>query len=304
MTGDEGQTPAIELIELTKRYGGRTAVDHLTLSIPRGGAFGLIGPNGAGKSTTIKMLLGLTVPTSGHARVLGIDVAADPARVKQRVGYVPETHHIYRWMTVGEVIRFARSFYETWNDDLGAAMLEQFALDLRKRVRHLSKGMLAKLALLLAIAHEPDVLVLDEPMSGMDPLAREEFLDGVVRALFERRCTILLSSHTLSDVQRLADSVGILSEGHLLAHCGVDDLLASTKRVHAVLRDGCLPVWEPDGTIWQSVQKREWSLTVRGYTPDLVQQIRAENPVEAVTVRDLNLEEVFKDFIKGRRSPR
>jgi ABC-2 type transport system ATP-binding protein len=304
MTGIDGSRPGIELTELTKRHRNHTAVDRLTLCIPRGSIFGLIGPNGAGKSTTIKMLMGMLSSTSGTARVLGIDVADDSTTVKQSVGYVPEVQHIYRWMRVGEVIGFARSFYETWNDEYCSRLLGLFELDVRQRVKHLSKGMLAKLGLILAVAHEPDLLILDEPMSAMDPLARDEFLDGVVRTLYERRCTVLFSSHTLSDVQRLADTVGILYEGCLLVHCGIDELIATTKRINAVLADGCLPKSEPDGTVWQNVQRREWSLTVTGFTPELVQRIRDENPVNAVSVRDLNLEEVFKDYIKGRRPPR
>jgi ABC-2 type transport system ATP-binding protein len=300
MTGED-PAPAIELSDLTKRYGDRTAVDRLSLSIPAGNTFGLIGPNGAGKSTTIKMLMGMLSITSGKARVLGIDAASDATRVKERVGYVPEVHHIYRWMTVGEVVGFTRSFFNTWNDRFCDRLLDLFELDLRKRVKHLSKGMLAKLGLILAVAHEPELLILDEPMSGMDPLARDEFLDGVVRTLYERKCTVLFSSHTLSDVQRLADSVGILYEGRLLVHCGVDELLGSTKRVNVVLRDGCLPQSEPAGTVWQDIDRREWSLTIRGFTPEVLRRIRAENPVEAICVRDLNLEEVFKDYVKGRR---
>lgn len=217
---------------------------------------------------------------------------------------MPEVHHIYRWMLVREVVGFARSFYETWNDAYCRRLLGLFELDPRKRVKHLSKGMLAKLGLILAVAHEPDLLILDEPMSGMDPIARDEFLDGVVRTLCERRCTVLFSSHTLSDVQRLADSVGILHDGRLLVHCEVDDLLQSTKRVEVVLRDGCLPRFEPEGTVWQSLERREWSITVRGLTPEVVRRIRDENPVEAISVRDLNLEELFKDYVKGRRSSR
>lgn len=296
--------PAIRLTGLTKRYRDRTVVDRLNLNVPVGSTFGLIGPNGAGKSTTIRMLMGMLPITSGEAHVLGLDVSAEPTRVKQRIGYVPEVHHIYRWMLVEEVIGFARSFYETWDDETCARLLELFELDVRRRVKHLSKGMLAKLALLLAVAHEPEILILDEPMSGMDPLAREEFLDGVVRALYERRCTVLFSSHTLADVQRLADSVGILYEGRLLAHCPVDELLTSTKRVRVVLRDGCLPQSQPEGTIWRALDRREWSLTVRGLTPEVLRRLRDENQVEAVDVRDLNLEDVFKDYVRGRRPPR
>ncbi len=299
-TPDQGGF-AIEIEGVSKRFGRATAVDGLTLRVPAGTVLGLIGPNGAGKSTTIKMLMGMMSITAGRIRVLGIDVSAEPARMKQRVGYVPEFHHVYRWMTIGEAVGFARSFYPTWNDRLSAGLLDLFALDAAKKVKHLSKGMLAKLGLLLAVAHEPEVLVLDEPTSGLDPIAREEFLDGVLRTVCERRCTVLFSSHTMEDVQRLADAVAILHEGRLLAHRPVDDLLASTKRIRAVLHDGCLPCRPPAGTVWQRVVRREWLLTVADFSPAVLGELREENPVDNVEVADLNLEDVFKDFIKGRR---
>jgi ABC-2 type transport system ATP-binding protein len=297
-----GDGPAIELAGVTKRFGQTTVVDNLSLAIPRGTTLGLIGPNGAGKSTTIKMLLGMSSITSGRACVLGLDVAVDAPRIKQRIGYVPEIHLMYRWMRVEEVIRFTRSLFPTWNDGLCENLREMFALDRRKKIKHLSKGMLAKVSLLLAISHEPEVLILDEPMSGLDPIAREEFLDGVLRTIVDRQCTVLFSSHTLDDVQRLADSVAMLYQGKLLVHCPVDELLASAKRVRAVLRDGCLPQWQPLETIWKRVEKREWQLTLHAYSPQLIARLQAENSVEHVDVTDMSLEDLFKDYVKGRRT--
>lgn len=293
---------AIELIGLTKRFGRTWAVNDLSLQVARGSTFGLIGPNGAGKSTTIKMLMGMLSPTSGKARILGMDVFADPTQVKQRVGYVPETHHIYRWMLVEEVIGFCRSFYESWNNETCQQMLDLFALDPRKKVKHLSKGMLAKLALLLAVSHEPEVLVLDEPLSGMDPIIREEFLDGVLRTICEREQTVLFSTHSLDDVQRLADTVGILNDGCLLVHRGIEELLATTKRIRATLDDGSRPERLPADTIWQRVEGREWLVTVSDFSPEKVEQIRSENGVDHVEVIDIGLEDLFKDFIKGERT--
>ena len=167
--------PAIEIAGLVKRFGRSVAVDHLSLSIPRGTTFGLLGPNGAGKSTTIKMLMGILSPSGGEARVLGIDVRSDPTAIKRRVGYVPEIHHIYRWMRVDEVLGFCRSCYATWNDKTYQELVELFGLDPKKKVKHLSKGMLVKLALVVAVAHEPELLLLDEPLGGLDPIVREEF---------------------------------------------------------------------------------------------------------------------------------
>lgn len=294
--------PAIELVGLTKRFGRTMAVNNLSLTIPRGSTFGLLGPNGAGKSTTIKMLMGMLTISDGLVRLLGIDVAEDPVQVKQRVGYVPETHHIYRWMRVREVIGFCKSCFHTWNDETCREMVDLFGLDLEKKVKHLSKGMQVKLALLLAVSHEPELLLLDEPLSGLDPVAREDFLEGVLQTICERGQTVLISSHILDDVRRLADTVGILHEGRLLLHGNLDALLTSTKRIRATLRDGVRPQKVPEGTIWQRTEGREWTITVRDFSAEKVQQVQAIDGVEHVNVIDLGLEELFKDFIRGQRT--
>ncbi len=302
MNAETNGQPAIHLSGLSKRFGRTWAVDDLSLEVPRGSTFGLIGPNGAGKTTTIKMLMGVLRPTAGRAEALGLDVLEEPVQLKQRVGYVPESHHIYRWMRVEQVIGFCRAAFESWNDQTCQEMLDLFALDPRKKVKHLSKGMLVKLSLLVAVSHDPELLVLDEPMAGLDPLAREEFLDGVLRTICERGRTVLFSTHTLDDVRRLADTVGILYEGRLLVHRNIEELLAGTKRVRTTLRDGAAPEHLPDGTIWQRVEGREWSVTVSDFSPEKLQALREENAVDHVEVIDLGLEDVFKDFVKGKRA--
>jgi ABC-2 type transport system ATP-binding protein len=293
---------AIELVGLTKRFGRTLAVDGLSLRVAPGSTFGLIGPNGSGKTTTIKMLVGVLTPTAGNAYVLGREVLAEPLAVKQRVGYVPEAHHIDRWMRVAEVMGFCRSLYESWNDQTCQEMLDLFRLDARKKVKHLSKGMLVKLSLVLAVSHEPEVLVLDEPMAGLDPLAREEFLDGVLRTICERGQTVLFSTHSLDDVQRLADTVGILYGGRLLVHRNIEELLATTKRIRVTLTGGRPPDQLPANTIWQRVRGREWLVTVVDFTPATVQQIQTQAGVDQVDVVDIGLEDLFKDFIRGQRA--
>jgi ABC-2 type transport system ATP-binding protein len=155
---------------------------------------------------------------------------------------------------------------------------------------------------LLSIAHEPELLVLDEPLSALDPIAREEFLDGVLQTVCERGQTVLLSSHILDDVRRLADTVAIVYEGRLLAAGGLDALLAGTKRISATLRDGSRPRPPLDGVVWDRVQGREWTITVRDFTAEKMQRIQALDGVEHVRVNDLSIEELFKDFIKGQKS--
>jgi ABC-2 type transport system ATP-binding protein len=205
-------------------------------------------------------------------------------------------------MRVSEVVGFCRSLYEAWNDQTCREMLDLFQLDARRKVRHLSKGMLVKLSLVLAVSHEPEVLVLDEPMAGLDPLAREEFLDGVLRTICDRGQTVLFSTHSLDDVQRLADTVGILYGGRLLVHRNIEELLSTTKRIRATLTNGRPPDRLPANTIWHRTQGREWVVTVGDFTSEAAEEIRAQQGVECVEVIDLGLEDVFKDFIKGQRA--
>jgi ABC-2 type transport system ATP-binding protein len=276
-------------------------VDSIDLSVPSGVTLGLLGPNGAGKSTTLRMMMGLLRPTSGDIRVLGIDVTRSPSDVKQRVGYVPEAHYIYRWMSVDAVLRFARACYRTWNADLCSELLDMFELPRQKLVRQLSKGMLAKLSLVVALAHEPDLLVLDEPLSGLDPIARDEFLDGVLKGICGGERTVMFSSHQLDDVNRLADTVAIVNAGRILVHRPLEELVRTTKRVRAVLQNGRLPQTTSDAIVWQHVDRREWQITIHPYTHDIVERLQADNPVSNMEVVDLGLEDIFKDFIRGQR---
>ncbi len=302
MTTSGASEVAVELAGVTKRFKRQVAVNDLSLQIPRGTTLGLLGPNGAGKTTTIKMLMGLLPCDAGSVSVLGLDPLHDHVAVKQRVGYVPEQQFIYRWMRAGEAISFCRSIYPRWNDARCAELLRLFQLDPEKKVKAMSKGMVVKLALLLALAHEPLMLILDEPMAGLDPLIREELLEGVLQAAGDHAPTIVFSSHTVADVQRLADVVGIMYEGRLLVHCAVDDLLRGTKRIRAVLKDGQAPAAVPAGTIWQRVQNREWLLTVRDFSAETVEHLRTANPLEQLEVSDLGLEDIFKDFVRGWRA--
>jgi ABC-2 type transport system ATP-binding protein len=293
---------AVELVGVTKRYRTGVALDNVSLTIPAGETLGLIGQNGAGKSTAIRILMGMLAPTAGQVRVLGTDVTAHPARVRRRVGYVPERHDMYPWMTVDQVIAFARPFYPTWDHGFCSEMLDLFGLDRRKRVKQLSKGMTVKLALLIAVAHRPELLVLDEPTSGLDPIVHEDFLDGVLRLICQGSTTVLFSSHNLGDVRRLADSVCILRDGKVVVRRGIEDLLASAKRVRAVLTDGHLPRWVPERTVWQQVCRREWLLTIDDFRDDVAERLRSENPVESVEVVDLSLNDLFRDYVTGERA--
>lgn len=293
--------PVIKTSDLGKRYGGHDAVKDLNLVIPEGASVGLLGPNGAGKSTAIKMMLGLISPTSGEVAVLGKNPAADGAAVRSRVGYVPERQYIYGWMTVAEAIGFTRAFYPTWNDKLCTALVESFALPLGQKVANLSQGMGTKISLILALAHEPQILLLDEPTTGLDPLAREEFVSTVNDLLRDSGKTVLFSSHILSDIEQVADTIAIMCDGTLLTTRPRAELKASTKRIHVTLAHSRGRLVPPTGTVHHQTDQDTWSLTVSNFTEQTLHDIREANEVSGVHVRDLELEDIFKDYVKGTR---
>ncbi|MEK6799707.1 MAG: ABC transporter ATP-binding protein [Planctomycetota bacterium] len=297
MSGEAG----FVLHGVSKRFGRNEALRRLSIEIPRGTALGLLGPNGAGKTTAVKLLMGLLRPDAGDIRVDGLNPWTDALGVKSRVGYVPEQQYFHRWMRVDQILSFCRTFYPTWNDDLASDLILLLEIDPRAKAASLSKGTLVKLALTVALAHEPELLILDEPMAGLDPMAREELLSGLLRSLSDRPRTMIFSSHTLGDVQRMADQIAILDRGELIVHAPVDQLLRGTKRLRVVLPDRQTPTVAPPNVVWQNVDDRQWLLTVRDFSSETVQQLRARNKVDAVDVVDLGLEDIFKDYVRGRR---
>ena len=293
---------AVETRGLSKCFGETYAVRDLDLTIPQSEAFGLIGVNGAGKTTTLRMLMGLTKPSAGSIRIAGVDALRQPHLVRQRIGFVPDLPNVYPWMRVRQAIEFCRSMYPGWNAARCDEMLHHFRLEPKKRVKQLSRGMKAKLALVLAIVHDPEVLILDEPMSGLDPIVRDEFLDGTLRVLCDGRQTVLFSTHVLSDIQRVAQRVGILHRGRLLFSGRVSDLTDRVRRIRAVLVDPEAALTEPLGTVWQRRNGREWLLTVREFDADVIDELKAHNHLERIDAFKLSLEEIFKDLVRGQES--
>jgi len=220
----------IQTEDFTRRYGRTVAVDGLNLTVERGQIFGFLGRNGAGKTTTIKTLIGLLRPTSGSVRVLGLDPVKDGIELKKRIGYVPETPQLYPWMRVREMVRFTSQFYDNWNDTHVAELLRQFGLEPERKVKNLSRGMGAQLALVLAMGHEPELLILDEPATGLDVLVRRDFLESIVQVIQQQGRTVMLSSHMVHEVERVADRVGVIEGGKLLACEDTDTFKGRVKK--------------------------------------------------------------------------
>jgi ABC-2 type transport system ATP-binding protein len=225
--------PVIEARALTRYFGGKCAVDSVSFRVPRGSVFAFIGRNGAGKTTTIRMLLGLLEPTRGASAILGHDSAALPAAVRARIGYMAEGHPVYGWMRVGQYGRFQSGFYPRWNQDLFAAVIDHFAIEPRTKAGHLSHGQRAGLHLAMTLAIEPEVLMLDDPATGLDPAARRSLLEAMIYFTRSRRRTIFFSTHLLDDVERVANHVAVLDYSVLRACCGVETFRDQVRRLVA-----------------------------------------------------------------------
>ena len=221
---------AIETRDLVKRYGSITAVDGLSLSVPRGAVYALVGRNGSGKTTTIRMLLDLARPEAGTARVLGMDVHAERVKVLERVGYVSDRPLLSGW-TGEQLVRFNRGFYPRWSDELVARYVRVFDIPMKQRFRNLSRGNQTKMWLMLALAQQPDVLILDEPTAGLDPVVTDQLLRVLVEDVAAEGRTVFMSSHHLSEIERIADWVGMIDKGKLLLEAPMEELRARFRRI-------------------------------------------------------------------------
>ena len=206
-------TSPIHTHALTRRYRHQMALSCLDLQVPEGSIFGLVGPNGAGKTTAIKMLMKLLRPSSGNAEVLGCDIGKLGPAQFARIGYVSENQKLPDWMTVGYFMNYLRPFYPTWDDALDAELIQQFDLPHDRKLRHLSHGMQMKAAMAAALAYRPKLIVLDEPFTGLDPLGRDELIEGLLQRA--ENTTVFISSHDLAEIESFASHIGFLDHGRL-----------------------------------------------------------------------------------------
>lgn len=291
--------PVIQLKNVTKQFGKQTALADVSLEVPPGVVFALLGENGAGKTTALKLLLGLEEPTAGETRVLGLDARRDGLEIRRRVGYVPERPTLYEWMTVAEIGWFAAGFYGAGYLPRYEALAAQYNLPPDRKIKQLSKGMRAKVALSLALANEPAVLILDEPTSGIDTLVRREFLESMVDLAAAGR-TVLLSSHQIAEVERVADFVAILSHGKLLLVERLDTLKAQVRELTVTLADGAAAPPEVCGELLRRRHRaRQWQLLVRYLAEEHLAALREHEAVAAVEARCPTLEEIFVAYLQA-----
>jgi ABC-2 type transport system ATP-binding protein len=223
----------IAATDLVKRFRSVRVLDHLNLTVPQGSVFGLAGPNGAGKTTTIKILMNILRPNSGQATVLGVDSRALGPETLANIGYVSENQELPEWMTVKYLLAYLKPFYPSWDDQRAAQLIRQFDLPLDRQLRHLSRGMRMKAALAASLAYRPPLLIMDEPFSGLDPLVREELIEGLLESAGET--TILISSHDLAEIESFASHIGYLDRGRLQLSEEMTSLTARFREVEVTV---------------------------------------------------------------------
>lgn len=291
----------IETSELRKSFGGKEALRGLDLRVPRGSIFGFLGRNGAGKTTTIKTLMGMLRADSGEARMFGERVvdADQSVELRRRIGFVTEDKELYPYMTVEQMIRFVRGFFPKWRDDLEQRYLKMFELPPNAKIPKLSKGMRSKLMLLVAISRGADLLVLDEPTDGLDPAATEDVLRELMAIAAESGTTMFFSSHQLSEVELIADHIGVIDQGRMVVAGSLDDMKSRYQRLQVVFADvAMVPARWAEGVIREKQEGRVVSLLVNRNASAIEAQAQAI-PGTTVERFPVTLKEIFMEHARS-----
>ncbi len=291
----------VEVAGLSRRFGRTQALDGVNLEIPRGAVFGLVGENGAGKTTLIKHLLGLFKAQIGTVRVLGMDPVREPVGVLSRVGYLSEDRDMPDWMSTSEMLRYLKAFYPSWDDGFADDLRRQFDIDPRARIKTLSQGQRARLGLVAALAYRPELLILDEPSTGLDPIVRREILAAIIRTIAEEGRTVVFSSHLLDEVERVSDHVALIDRGRIVLSAPLDAIKAAHRRVTLRFDEPlATPPALPDSSRWEGYG-REWTAVCRGSIAEL--QGRAAGMGASIVEEHIpSLDDIFVARV-GSREP-
>ena len=295
-------TDAIRTRDLCYRAGAHFDIRDLTLTVPAGAVYGFLGPNGSGKTTTIRLLLGLLRAQSGQIDVLGHEIPRDVAAGLGRIGYVPERPHLYPSLTVAEAMRFHAAFHARWDAGWASELAATFLLRSEARVGTLSKGEMGKLMMLLALAQRPELLVLDEPTDGLDPVVRRDMLESVLAYVAEHGATVFISSHLVHELERICDWVGVMDRGRLVAELPMQTFKDGIKRVRVagaplVLANAPFVLLKRDRGQGSA---EEW--IVRGWKPGMQSYIEGSGAAVREVI-DLDLEDGFVEMLRAARTP-
>ncbi len=282
----------VEVEGVSRRFGGTLALDDVSYHAGEAEVYGLIGANGAGKTTLIKHLLGLLRAKSGSVRMFGLDPVRHPVEVLRRVGYLSEERELPEWMRVDELMRYTQAFHPNWDMDYARRLLETFDLDGGKKIKELSKGMRAQVGLVAAVAHRPDLLILDEPSTGLDPVVRQDILAAIVRAVADDGRTVLFSSHLLDEVERMSDHVTMMHRGRVVLDGTLESVRSAHVRVQIRFAERLERPPAIEGALAVEGEGRSWSV-IHGGAPERLQASVALHQGEVVQSREATLEEIF-----------
>ena len=289
---------AIEIRGLVKKYP-KFQLGPLDLTVPRGAIYGLIGPNGAGKTTAIDLIFGMGRNDAGQIRVLGLDHRADEVALKRRAAYVSPDLNFQVWVKVGNAIRFVRGFYPGWDDAYCAELMKAFHLSDADRIATLSYGAKTKLSLLLALARRPEVLILDEPTTGLDAVSKQQVFGELLKAVEDGKRTVLISSHGLTDIERFADHLGMIKNGQLLLEGRTDEIVDRFRLAEFFTSNGTiLQNPTPAGLTILKWDENRWHalLDQNSGAQDWLQQ----NGAQQITLTRLTLEDLFVALVKEK----
>src|SRR6478609_8441122 len=292
----------IDIQGVTRQFGAKRALDNVSLAVPRGTVFGLVGANGAGKTTLIRHVLGLLKAQTGSVRVFGPDPVKEPVSVLSRLGYLSEEGDLPGWMRGDEVMRYMRAFYPTWDEAYAQDLRRQFALDPAAKVKTLSKGQKARAGLLVALAYRPELLLLDEPSSGLDPIVRRDILGAIVRTIADEGRTVLFSSHLLEEVERVSDCVAMLRNGRIVFSGELDIVKQSHHRLTLRFDDERREPPALNGVLSWEGRGREWSIVARGQLDELTMAASAAGAA-VVEQHRLSLDEIFLAQVGSSSAP-
>ena len=284
--------PIVEITNLTRRYGDKKALDNVSLSIPRGSVFGMVGENGAGKTTLIKHIMGLLRAQEGSVRVFGLDPVVDPPGVLSRIGYLSEESDLPQWMRIDELMTYSRAFYPGWDDDYAEDLRRQFALEPKSVLKNLSKGQRARAGLLVALAYRPELLLLDEPSAGLDPVVRRDILSAIIRTIADEGRTVLFSSHLLGEVERVSDRVVMIRHGRIVFCDTLDAVKQGHLRVTFRFESARLEPPVLEGALDWSGEGREWTALCFGAL-DQIRRAGAAVGGEVISSSQPSLDDIF-----------
>ncbi len=292
---------AISLKHVAYRPAREFAIRDLNMTVPAGAIYGFLGPNGSGKTTTIKLILGMQEADDGTIDVLGHTIPQGAPQALARIGYVPEKVHLYASLTVGEMMDHHRAFFPTWDAARAGELRRQFGLRTEQKIDRLSKGESGKLMMLLALATQPELLVLDEPTDGLDPVVRRDVLSALVEYVSARNATVLVSSHLVHEQERICDWVGVMDDGALIAELPMHAFRSGIKRLRVSGAPPVLPAppFMMLGRTATAGAEEEWG--VRGWQPEMAAWIAAQGAVLREVI-DLDLEESFVELLRTARS--